>query len=203
MPRLPGAWLLALPALLFQLPAAGGWAGPLQLDFAAVSRGEPWRWVTCHWTHWSADHLVWDLGAFLLLSALCEWQGSRRALLAAVASAALLIPAVLWISMPAMGSYRGLSGIDSALFVLAAVLVFREESGRQRLLAALAIAGFLAKTVYESATGAALFAESGSFVPAPLAHLAGGVCGLFAGAAYNLPKLRKGGFDAQEARADG
>jgi rhomboid family GlyGly-CTERM serine protease len=201
MPRLPGAWLLALPALLFQLP---GWAGHLQLDFAELGRGELWRWVTCHWTHWSLDHLVWDLGAFLLLAALCERHGGRRAPLAAVASAALLIPAVLWISMPAMGSYRGLSGIDSALFVLAAVLVFREESGQRRLLATLAIAGFLAKAVYESATGAALFAESaGSFVPAPLAHLTGGVCGLFAGAAYNLPQLRKGGFDAQEARADG
>jgi rhomboid family GlyGly-CTERM serine protease len=200
MARLPGAWLLALPALLFQPP---GWAGRLQLDFAAVSRGEPWRWVTCHWTHWSLDHLAWDLGAFLLLAAVCESRSPRR-LLAAVASAALLIPAVLGISMPAMGSYRGLSGIDSALFVLAAVLVGREEQGMRRLPAVLAVAGFLAKAVYESATGTALFAESaGSFVPAPLAHLAGGVCGLFAGAAYNPLKLRKGGFDAQEARADG
>lgn len=200
MPRLPASLLLALPALFFQIP---GWAGRLQLDFAAVSRGELWRWVTCHWTHWSLDHLVWDLGAFLLLAALCECRGGRRALLAAVASAALLIPAVLWISMPAMGSYRGLSGIDSALFVLAAVLVFREEPGK-RPLAVLAVAAFLAKALYESAAGEALFTEpAGSFVPAPLAHLAGGVCGLLAGAAYNPPKFRKGGLDAQEAGADG
>lgn len=201
MARLPSAWLPALPALLFQLP---GWAGRLQLGPPDLVRGEPWRWVTCHWTHWSWDHLAWDLGAFLLLAAVCDSHGprGRRALFTAVAASALLIPPVLWLASPAMAGYRGLSGVDSALFVLAAVLVGREESGGRRLLAALAVAGFLAKALYESATGAALFAESaGSFVPAPLAHLTGGACGLFA--AYNPPQLRKGGFDAQEARADG
>lgn len=187
--RLPGAsLLLALPALLFYLP---DWAARLQFDRGAAAHGEVWRLVTCHWTHWSPDHLLWDLAAFVLLAAICESWGpqGRKALLAAVAASALAIPVVLWIAVPAMERYRGLSGIDSALFVLAAVLVFRgeiEPIGRigriGRMAAVLAIAGFLGKAAWESATGTTLFTDSaGSFVPAPLAHLVGGVCGLWAG----------------------
>ena len=168
--------LLAIPALLFQLP---GWAEHLQWDRGAVARGEVWRLVTCHWTHWSVRHLAWDLAAFVLLAALCEARG-RRALLAAVASSALLIPTVLWLALPGLEIYRGLSGIDSALFVLAAVLLLREEPRSAPALAAgVALVGFLLKVGYESVSGAALFAGSeGLFVPVPLAHLIGGACGL-------------------------
>ena len=183
--------LLAIPALLFQLP---GWAGHLQWDRGAVARGQIWRLVTCHWTHWSVRHLVWDLAAFVLLAVLCEARG-RRALLAAVASSALLIPPVLWIAFPAMETYRGLSGIDSALFVLAAVLLLREETEKNgglrsgpALAAGVALLGFLLKVGYESVFGAALFAGSeGLFVPVPLAHFVGGACGLLSltGASQN------------------
>ena len=183
---IPGVSLvLSIPALLFQLP---GWAGRLQLDREAVARGEIWRLVTCHWTHWSARHLLWNLAVFAVLAVLCESRG-RRAFLAAVVSSALLIPPVLWIALPDLEAYRGLSGIDSALFVLAAMLLLREEiekTGSLRTVPALAagaaLVGFLLKVGYESVSGAALFAGSeGLFVPLPLAHLAGGACGLWAG----------------------
>ncbi len=179
-------WLfLALPALLFQLP---GWAERLQFDRVAMARGEIWRLVTCHWTHWSVRHLVWDLAVFVLLAVLCEARG-RRAFLATVAASALLIPPVLWIALPDMETYRGLSGIDSALFVLAAILLLREEIERigslrsgPALAAGAALVAFLLKVGYESVSGTALFAGSeGLFVPVPLAHLVGGACGLWAG----------------------
>lgn len=184
--RLSGAALtLAVPALLFELP---GWAEHLQWDRGAVARGEAWRLVTCHWTHWSVRHLAWDLATFVLLALLCEARG-RRAFLTAVASSALLIPLILWIALPSLETYRGLSGIDSALFVLAAVLLLREKPWSGPALAAgVALLGFLLKVVYESVFGAALFAGSeGLFVPVPLAHLTGGICGLLSliGASQN------------------
>lgn len=180
--RLPGvALLLALPALLL---AAPGLARLFQLNRAAVLGGEAWRLVTCHWTHWTPGHLAWDLAAFVLLAGACELHPAcgRRRLLAAVGLAALAIPAVFWIALPEMDRYRGLSGIDSALFVLLAVTLLRHElaAGNRRTagLGAAALAALAAKIVFETATGAALFvAPQGEFVPVPLAHLIGGLAG--------------------------
>ncbi|MFH1528704.1 MAG: rhombosortase [Bacteroidota bacterium] len=87
----------------------------LQYDRAAIASGELWRLVTCHWTHWSVDHLLWDAVVFGFLAVLCERDGRLR-LVACLLVAATLIPIGLWWSHPQMLTYRGLSGIDSALF---------------------------------------------------------------------------------------
>jgi hypothetical protein len=42
---------------------------------------------------------------------------------------------------------------------------------------ALVVAGFTGKIAFELVTGAALFVDSSSFVPVPLAHAVGGACG--------------------------
>ncbi len=173
------ALLLGLPALLPLLrPGAARW---LEYDRGRIAAGEAWRVVTCHWTHWTADHLLWDLGVFVLLAALC-WRLGRARAAAALAAAALLIPLALWTLAPDLGRYRGLSGLDSALFVFLAVTLIRRErsAGRPATAALLAafLLGFAAKVAFEAATGGALFVDaSDAFVPVPLAHLVGGVCG--------------------------
>jgi rhomboid family GlyGly-CTERM serine protease len=172
--RAPLASLLlffpVLPAFVL-----GGW---LELDRAAVARGEVWRLLTGHWTHWTLDHLLWDSLAFLVLAALCEIWISRRVLLATVAGSALAVSAGVWLALPEIDRYRGLSGIDSALFVLAAARVLRETRSP---LGGLALAAFLAKAAWEVSTGSTLFTEAAdSFIPVPLAHLIGGACGLAA-----------------------
>jgi rhomboid family GlyGly-CTERM serine protease len=184
--RLPGvSLLLSLPALVLAL--APGWAGRLELDWRAVAEGEVWRVVTGHWTHASTEQLVWDLGAFFVLAAACELRddpNGRRRLLAAVGLAALAVPLTLWLVLPGVERYRGLSAIDSALFVLLAVLFLRDElaAGRpEGWWGGLALAAFLGKLGWEAATGGTLFAPAaGGAVPLPLAHLAGGLCGLAA-----------------------
>ena len=176
---LVAAFLLGLPALLPAVwPAV---AHRLQYDRPRIGAGELWRIVTCHWTHWSLDHLVWDLGMLVLLAALC-WRLGRGRTVAAVASAAVLIPAVLWFVSPQMRLYRGLSGLDAALFVLlAAGLLRRELAGgrwRSAVLPAGLLLGFAGKVVYEAVTGTTVFVDPGAdFVPVPLAHLVGAVCG--------------------------
>lgn len=185
-----------LPALLLGLPALLPWlrrgATPwLEYDRQRIAGGEAWRIVTCHWTHWTADHLLWDLGVFVLLAALC-WRLGRVRTAAALAASALLIPLALWRLEPGFDRYRGLSGLDSALFVLLAVALIRRErstgrGGAVALLAGLLVA-FAAKLAFEAVTGGTLFVDgSGAFVPVPLAHLAGGVCGAVAAA---LPRYR-------------
>lgn len=176
------AFLLGLPALLpLVWPAI---ARRLQYDRPRIGAGELWRAVTCHWTHWSLDHLVWDLGMLVLLAALC-WRLGRGRTVAAVASAAVLIPGLLWFASPELSRYRGLSGLDAALFVLLAAGLLRRElaGGRRRsaILPAGLLLGFAGKVVYEAVAGTTLFVDPGAdFVPVPLAHLVGGTCGLAA-----------------------
>jgi len=52
----------------------------LQLDRAALGAGELWRILTCHWAHWSLDHLVWDVLAFGVLGLLAIRHCPRRTL---------------------------------------------------------------------------------------------------------------------------
>ena len=54
-----------------------------------------------------------------------QWADPVGEFLATVAAAAFLIPLVLSIAEPQMSTYRGLSGIDSALFALLAALITR------------------------------------------------------------------------------
>lgn len=190
-PRLGGvalaALLLSAPALLLVLaPGAAAW---FEYDRTAIAAGELWRVVTCHWMHWSLDHLAWDVVAFAML-VMIGWRASAKRLLLALALSAVLIPPAVWIVLPEMGTYRGLSGIDSALFTLVAVTVLKEEAAAGRrgttLAIVLVVTGFVGKIVFELVTGGTLFADSSTFVPVPLAHVVGGACGWVAAA---LPSM--------------
>jgi hypothetical protein len=104
--------------------------------------------------------------------------------LACLALSSLAISGTIWWLLPAVGSYRGLSGIDSALFTLtAATMLVDARHNRDRVAAAAAFAmliGFGGKLTYEMLTGDTLFVDSASagFVPLPLAHMVGGCAGL-------------------------
>jgi rhomboid family GlyGly-CTERM serine protease len=180
---LPGAALalaLAAPVLVFLVPSL---AAQLVCERAAVTAGEPWRWLTGHWVHVSWDHLLWDTGAFVVLGALCACA-SRARFLAGVWLSALAIPPLLWIARPGLDTYCGLSGIDSALFgLLVASLLRRTIAARAipaAVLTALLAAAFAAKVGYEACTSATLFVDSAASdaVPEPLAHAVGFAAGV-------------------------
>jgi rhomboid family GlyGly-CTERM serine protease len=175
---LPASLALALPALLLALwPGA---AARFEYDRVALASGELWRAITGHWTHWSVDHLVWDLAAFALLVWI-GWRKGPRRLLLTLAASAVSISVAIWFVAGEITRYRGLSGIDSALFTFVALTVLKEEleHGRRGTAAAVALvlAGFAVKIVFELTTGATLFTDSSEFVPLPLAHVVGGICG--------------------------
>jgi rhomboid family GlyGly-CTERM serine protease len=178
-------------SLLFVLVAAAaslvpGVAERLQFDRAAIAGGQWWRLVTSHFVHWSSEHLFWDLLAFAVLGWLCE-RDHVRAFLRCVAYSAVLIPLVLAWATPDMTAYRGLSGIDSALFALLAVRVghqaVAEKDGLKLGIAGVVAAGFAAKVGFELLTGTTLFVDSSAagMTPVPLAHVVGGFIGLGCG----------------------
>jgi len=185
-PALP--WL----AILLAAVAVGVWWLPdsgagLAYQRDLIASGELWRLITGHFVHWSPGHLVWDVGTFLVLGAVCELR-SRKRFSACLAGSVIAIPAAVWLLLPQLELYAGFSGIDSALFALLGADLVREQWER-RSPAVLAIAlvlmlAFALKIGFEITTGGTVFvADLGcGIVPVPHAHLAGALVGLLASA---------------------
>lgn len=158
----------------------------LQFDTATINNGEVWRLLTGHLTHWNADHFIWDFGVFLFLGCLCECR-SRMAFVLTTAASAVSISAWLMLGQSDITVYRGLSGIDTGLFSLCGVQLLEEAwQRRDRLLqglAGLALFGLGLKVSWEFLNQATIFVDhiSADFVPIPMAHVAGGVCGFVIG----------------------
>lgn len=183
--RLPGVALL-LTVAAFAVYAAPPLSPWLQFSRPAIADGQWWRLFTCHWTHWSLDHLMWDALVFVVLGILCERISRARMVVCLVVSAAA-IPSVVWWLNPGLENYRGLSGLDSALFTLLLVALARSAIAERRwcgvAISMVMLAMFGGKVIYETVTGATIFADhvAGGFEPVPLAHAVGAVAGLVCG----------------------
>jgi rhomboid family GlyGly-CTERM serine protease len=183
--RIPCASLLlsAAAAIVFFCPSL---AAELQYDRGAIAAGEWWRLVSGHWAHYGADHFFWDVLAFGALGLACE-QRSRCRFLVCMTASAVAVSLSVWLWLPGMSGYRGLSGIDSALFALLFVEFWSEmvRSGERHSVVFLGgcLAVFLFKIVFELTTGTNLFVktlESGP-VGVPLAHITGATVGFLVG----------------------
>jgi rhomboid family GlyGly-CTERM serine protease len=171
MRRIP--WLtLALASVILLVQAV-----PELTHAAEWQRTGEWHRVfSCHFTHWSWDHLSWNLAMLLILGIPCE-LAARREMGIAIFAALVAIPIAILICLPEMRQYRGFSGVDSALLTLLLALRWRQG---HRLVPALVGIAFAGKIGYELVAGTALFADSAvaGFVPVPLAHAVGALCGL-------------------------
>ena len=192
--------LAALVAAVFVCPALTPFC---EFDRAAVAGGELWRLVTCHLTHFSWDHLLWDTVVLVFLGLVCERRGRARYVSCLTASA-LAIAIAVYLAAPQVGVYRGLSGVDTALFAMLAASLIREKWAEEDWmwvgLLGILSAGLVGKVLFEMVTGGTLFvaAEAAHFRPVPLAHLVGMVVGCVMGAAdvrYH-PYNRKTGREA-------
>ena len=154
---------------------------PVALEYDRARLQDVWRLMTCHFAHFDLVHLFWSGSMFVALAALLEPRGRGRLLLC-IAASALAIPVALFVWAPDLPTYRGSSGIDSALFAMALVAFAREARAEGRrgsvALCVLVGAGFVAKLVYEVTVGAAVFADSAAFEPVPLAHAVGAAVGI-------------------------
>ena len=174
-------WGIALTAVVVHfVPDAAQW---LQYDRQALMAGAWWRGLTGHLVHWNTEHLMWDLLMFVVLGYLIERQSHGRLLWLWLGSAAA-ISAFVWFARPDVATYRGLSGIDTALFVyLAVMLVVDAVQHRQfgrGLSAGMLLTGLAGKLLFESATGGTMFVDShaAGFGVLIEAHLLGALVGI-------------------------
>ena len=175
---------------------AAGQGGAWEWSREALARGEVWRVFTGHVAHWSLEHLAWDVGALALLGVWLERRGRARFVSLVAGAAAAISIGLGWLD-PGLAAYRGLSGVDSTLFVAVCAELLRDAlAGRDRrgaVAAGMLLVGFVAKVGAEALTGVSLFVSnavgpSGAEVT-PLAHAIGcGVALVFA--ALSLARRR-------------
>jgi hypothetical protein len=114
-----------------------------------------------------------------VLGIFCERASRRRSVLA-IALASVAIPIAIWFWQPQFHTYRGLSGLDSALFGVFATSLIRHPAKVSRFVGVVALIGFGAKCGVEVATDATVFASGIGYAPVPLAHLVGLISGVAA-----------------------
>jgi rhomboid family GlyGly-CTERM serine protease len=181
--------------VVYLTPELTAWA---TFDRAALAAGQLWRVITGHWTHWSGEHLGWDLLVFAVVGGALELRGGRSVFLLCAVLSAVLISGGVWALRPEMVEYRGLSGIDCALVTLVAIDFLRQAIRERQRGLGLAVAGllvgYLGKVTFELATGQTLFVDSGQglFVPVPLAHVLGGAVGIALGLLTPSPTPESG-----------
>jgi len=155
----------------------------LQYERGLILRGQIFRLVTCHLTHWSNVHALWSGMAFVLLAGMCEIR-SPLLTVTTVSISSLAIGGVMLLLLPNVEVFRGLSGIDSALLGLLAMLILRARTSgaSTRWLAVAAIFLFALKLTGELLGFGSLFLGKESDVkPLPVAHLIGFITGLCIG----------------------
>ena len=187
-----GASLLVCVAALAVGPWSP-WSEALQFERAAIARGETWRLFTGHLTHGSWDQLLWEVGAFALLAPLCMRQNPWKFYVCLAASAPVVSFAI-WAGRPELETYRGLSGIDSALFTMLSLQLLQASLRERRWFHFHARAAilffFAAKLAYESLTGGTVFVRGGA-EPVALAHVAGAAVGAVVALAVRPEFLRR------------
>jgi rhomboid family GlyGly-CTERM serine protease len=190
----PIIWALPITILTFILLKSNRLAAIFCFDRGAFEYGEIWRIFTCHFVHGSFEHLFWDLLMFLVLVFPCLKKDKSRLSIAILISM-VTIPVLIYIFRPNLIYYVGLSGIDSAIFILFVSLVikdyFRQKDWKKVLTFASIYILFIIKIYYEmtNVNGVFVNTQAMNMIPVPLAHLIGAVTG--AVVAF-FPKLKRG-----------
>lgn len=169
------AVLLAGGALL----AHGGSGASIDWQ-PALAFGQPWRWWSAAWVHWSDRHLAANLAGVTLVAAL-GWAAGLPVRAAFAWLAAWPLTQLGLLLQPEIAHYGGLSGVLHAGAAIVAVHLLRDR-GRRRIGAAL-LAGLGLKLLIEAPWAGPLRQAPGWDIGiAPLAHATGVGAGLVAGA---------------------
>ncbi|MCC5858627.1 MAG: rhombosortase [Ectothiorhodospiraceae bacterium] len=141
---------LALPAFILALFGNEA-VETLRYERSAMTEGNWWRGLTCHWVHLGTAHLALNLAGLAVAVLIAgQWLGGGGLLLATLLGAAM-VPAGLYVLDSHLDWYVGLSGLIHAIWAAGAlrgVLAYRS-------LAAWAFLGLLAvKTIAEIQAGA-------------------------------------------------
>lgn len=171
------SWL-TLAAVLGVGALVGWWLPAPWLDWQpARAFSQPWRWWTAAFVHWSALHLVANLGALAVIAALgMVARLPSRIAWAWLAAWPLTHGALLL--QPTLAHYGGLSGVLHAGVAVAAVGLVLRGQGTARAIGAAIAAGLLAKVLLEAPWAGPLIQPHGwDIAVAPLAHATGALAG--------------------------
>lgn len=148
-----------------------------------------WPLLTAHLCHWTGAHLFWDLLVFVIAGSLVE-RRLGRAFLPCLGLTGGAIAGAVFILMPGIESYRGLSGIDTFLYTFAVLALIRDAypklSHKLRGVAYAPLPLLFCKIGFEIATGTTLFSGplGENILPLPLAHAAGALLGIITSFAW-------------------
>ena len=157
-----------------------------ELSRTDLRGGQLWRFLTGHFTHWDFNHFAWDLITFLGLGWVCVKLKIKAITPCLILSAITISFGSLAIN-ESIEIYRGLSGLDTSLFMLAVVtcgqLAYQKGQLHWVILMAVMVISLLLKCLYEQYTGLTLFADStqSGYIPVVSAHLIGGFIGAIVG----------------------
>jgi len=174
----PFRWPLALAACALAAYLSPGLSAILIYDRSAILGGELWRLITGNWVHFSASHLSYDVIALGAAGWLIESRGYRF-FAALCGVAALAIGLAIFVALPDLAQYGGLSGVAMASAVYLALHGLREAS-RWRWICVGIFALSLARLLFDVFGGglALIDWEGEAVINVPLSHFVGATAGL-------------------------
>lgn len=167
-------------------PAPEAWV----YDRLAIAAGEWWRLFSGHWVHSDGGHLGWNLAATLLLGWIVE-RWNRSFLLLGLLTGSLAVDLMLWLGLPGLSHYCGLSGVLNTLLLVALIALRRDTRGGILLMIGVLSLG---KILVELLAGQALFTHT-AWASVPEAHLGGWLIGLLMIAAGRAIKWTPGAIE--------
>ena len=159
----------------------------LTYERGAIAQGQYWRLLTCHWCHLSFSHLFWNVLLVAIAGTILERQ-SQSELKRTIAFSLGILGPLLFVWLPGMASYVGLSGLAAALVATTTTKGLLRRDHNTWIWAGIAIL-LLAKIIHESIDPRLLLSDSDGLRSVPRAHAIGAVSGLVA----TLPTNRQRG----------
>lgn len=198
MTRFPFATLMIAGSSFLIWWGGDNWADLLEWRRSEIADGQWWRIATGHLCHWSGGHFFWDLLMFVAMGFFLEAR-SRKSLVWSIVLAVAFSHFALT-QMSVFNTYRGLSGVGSAVFVCLALRVTLDARSRNdRIYGVLGLVGFTAKLAYEIAWTSPLFVQNlGRGVQVAICvHAAGFTAGLASAKKFALKPYTKCFYESQ------
>lgn len=192
MLRLPGLLTgMTIPVIVILLLELAGLQDPLEYRRSVLLR-EPWRLLSAHFVHLSLVHALLNAVALLLLARLFAGRLRNNALWMLLLGTPIPVSLALWIAVPGLEWYRGLSGVLHAVFFAGCIVWLRASTGRSRWLPIAALLAGAAKVLLEQPWDASFpFREWLGAAIVPQAHLAGALIGTAAGLGFAASEYRR------------
>lgn len=130
----------------------------LEFDRTAIGAGQWWRLLTGNFVHYDWLHLAANIGALAVLGWLGVIRSHRVLLIVPLSAIAVGVAVYVWADGTA--TYRGISGVDSALLAWLLVTMAAQDRDPKAAVWISVLLLMGAKSIWEAATGQVLLPTS-------------------------------------------